>query len=117
MSIKAICKHQFALAAFQPARFILYATTCGILALSGTTRAAQVASEAVAPQPVMTNEGCAATAAADRAQCRKLAKVGEERKMQCEDAVNLRQRVCMIEVLVALLRQLSSELPISKGQQ
>jgi hypothetical protein len=50
----------------------------------------------------MTNESCAATAAADRAQCRKLAKVGQERKRQCEDAVNLRQRVCMIEVLEAL---------------
>jgi hypothetical protein len=85
-------------------RFIFYAITCGILGLSGTTRAAQLASETVTPQQVMTNEGCAATAAADRAQCRKLAKVGEERKRQCEDIVNLRQRVCMIEVLEALHR-------------
>jgi hypothetical protein len=65
----------------------------------------------------MTNEGCAATAATDRAQCRKLAKAGDERKRQCEDIVKLRQRVCMIEVLEALFRQLSSALPISKGQQ
>ena len=94
-----------------------YVITCAILALSGTTRAAQLASETVALEPVVTNEGCASTAAADRAQCRKLANVGEERKMQCEDTVNLRQRVCMIEVLVALRRQLSSELPISKRLQ
>jgi hypothetical protein len=65
----------------------------------------------------MTNEGCTAIAATDRAQCRKLAKVGEERKRQCEDTVNLRQRVCMIEVLEALFRQLSSAFPISKRQQ
>ena len=61
-----------------------------------------IRSDTVTPQHVMTNEGCAATAAGDRAQCGKLAKVGEERKRQCEDTVNLRQRVCMIEVLEAL---------------
>jgi hypothetical protein len=98
-------------------RFLFYVITCGIFALSGTTRAAQSASETGAPQKSMTNEGCTAIAATDRAQCRKLAKVGEERKRQCEDTVNLRQRVCMIEVLEALFRQLSSAFPISKGQQ
>jgi len=98
-------------------RFMFYVITCGIFALSGTSRAAQLASERGAPQQVMTNEGCAATAATDRAQCRKLAKVLEERKRQCEDTVNLRQRVCMMVVLEALFRQLSSALPTSKGQQ
>jgi hypothetical protein len=98
-------------------RFMFYVITCGIFALSGTTPAAHLASERGAPQQVMTNEGCAATAATDRAQCRKLAKAGDERKRQCEDIVKLRQRVCMIEVLEALFRQLSSALPISKGQQ
>jgi hypothetical protein len=98
-------------------RFIFYAITCGILALSGATRAAQLASETVARQPVMSKEGCAATAAADRAHCRKLAKLGEERKRQCEDTVNRRQTVCMIEVLEGLFRPLSSALSVSEGRQ
>ena len=98
-------------------RLLFYVIISGIFALSGTTRAAQLASETGAPQQVMTDEDCAVTAATDRAQCRKLAKVGEERKRQCEDTVNLRQRVCMIEVLQALFRQFSWALPISKGQQ
>ena len=98
-------------------RFMLYVLTCGIFAWSCTTRAAQSASETLAPQQAMTNEGCAAIAATDRAQCRKLTKVGAERKRQCEDTVNLRQRVCMIEVLEALFQQLSSALPTWNGQQ
>ena len=98
-------------------RFLFYVITCGIFALSGRTLATQLASETGAPQQVMTSEGCAAIAATERAQCRKLAKGGAERRRLCEDTVELRQRVCMIEVLEALFRQLSSAFPISKAQQ
>src|SRR3954451_3233083 len=75
----------------------------GIIVLSSAIQAAQPVSEIPATQLVTTNEACATTAAANRARCLRPANVaGEQSQGQCEDAVNLRQRICMIEVLEAL---------------
>ena len=84
-------------------RITFFALAYGIIALSSTIHAAQPVAEIPAAQVVMTNETCAAAAAANRARCLKPANVARDQSQgQCEDAVNLRQRVCMIEVLEAL---------------
>lgn len=83
-------------------RIAIYAIACGIVALSATIQAALPVSE-IPAAPLMNNADCAATAAVHRAACLTPASPGaEQRKVQCEDAVNLRQRICMIEVLEAL---------------
>jgi hypothetical protein len=84
-------------------RMVLCAIACGIAALSSTIHAAQPGAEVPAAQPVMTNEACAAAAAVNHARCFKPAHAAaDQSRGECEDAVNMRRRVCMIEVLEAL---------------
>jgi len=84
-------------------RMILCAIAYAIVALSSTTQAAQPVSETPSAQLAMTHESCAAAAATNRARCLKPAKAAVDPSQgECLDAVNMRQRVCMIEVLEAL---------------
>jgi hypothetical protein len=86
-------------------RSIVPSITCAIaLALSGlAARAAQAEPDTVPPLQAMTNGGCVATAATDRVRCDKLARPGVEGPDQrCEDAINLQQRICMLQVLEGL---------------
>ena len=78
-------------------RSSITAILCGI-ALTASNLAVQSAQ----PQPVtpldehaIARQGCIATGAAGRVRCPDL----DDR---CEDAINLQQRVCMIEALEAL---------------
>jgi hypothetical protein len=84
-------------------RIVGCAIAYGMIALSSAIHAAQPVSEIPETQLTMTNEGCAAAAAVNRARCLRPANVaGDQSQVQCEDAINLRQRICMIEVLEAL---------------
>src|SRR3954464_6693482 len=84
-------------------RIVLCAIAYAVVALSSTIHAAQPAAEVPAALPVMNNETCAAAADANRAKCLRPANGAvDQSRGQCEDAVNVRSRVCMIEVLEAL---------------
>jgi hypothetical protein len=51
----------------------------------------------------MTRESCIATGAADRARCQLQAKTsGKDAGGQCEEATNMQQRMCMLDVLEKL---------------
>jgi len=84
-------------------RMVLSAIACAIIALSSTIQAAQPVSETPSARLALTHESCAAAAVTNRARCLKPANaVVDQSQDQCLDAVNVRQRVCMIEVLEAL---------------
>ena len=56
-------------------------------------------SEALREQAI-TREGCITAGAADRARCQAQAKArSKESDGLCEEAMNLRQRMCMLDVL------------------
>jgi hypothetical protein len=86
-------------------RSIIAVVTCGIaFAVSGfPVQAAQTTPDAGDPRPSISRQSCTVTAATDRIRCKAAAKPSaEERDAQCEDAINLQQRICMLEVLEAL---------------
>jgi hypothetical protein len=73
-----------------------------VLAVMGLMAQAAPASAQSTQSPAQptTRQECNVTAALERAQCRKQVKPGgRQRDTPCEDEVNLKSRMCMLEVL------------------
>jgi hypothetical protein len=78
------------------------------IALAASTSLAPAAEreslEAPRAEPI-TRESCIAAGAADRARCQVQAKAkpaGKDSAGQCEEATNMQQRMCMLDVLERL---------------
>jgi len=74
-----------------------------VIAFAGGAIAVQAADRDTLEAPreqAMTREGCIAAGAVDRARCPVQAKgTGKDTDGRCEEAMNLQQRMCMLDVL------------------
>jgi hypothetical protein len=87
------------------ARSITVVIICGIALTVSNLPAQSARTEPVAgmDRQAMTRESCIASGAAGRVRCPRIPVSGAEgRDERCEDAINLQQRVCMLEALEAL---------------
>jgi hypothetical protein len=81
--------------------------TCAVAFAASTSFAPAADGDGLAApreQP-MTRESCIAAGAVDRARCQVQAKAkaaGKDSDGQCEEAMNLQQRMCMLDVLERL---------------
>jgi hypothetical protein len=79
--------------------------TCAIALAAGTSLAIgedRASLDAPRAQPI-TRESCIAAGAVERARCQAQAKVGsKDSDGRCEEATNLQQRMCMLDVLERL---------------